>query len=199
MVANLLIQKTWFHFTGMWVEFTTDDVVMHTASVIQCFASYCACCVHWSHWVDFTSLALWSFLSWWLLRFRCLQSVIVRHVVIWHPVHGTLMVLRVSRSGHHLVIYLLLWSCVRWGLVTHVVSLIPRQIFGFDFCTVKFAILWELLGKESMSCTSSWYAILLNLVLFNFISIQNRIHLLVCCTYINIFNGIMAHECGERA
>ena len=107
------------------------------------------------------------------------------------------MVLGVSRSSHHLVIDLLLWSCVRWRLVTHVVSLVPWQIFRFDVGSIQFPILWELICKESMSCTPSRYSVLLNLILFSFISIQNWIYLLVCCTYIDISNGIMAHECGE--
>ena len=122
VIAHLFVQKARFHFMRVNVCIPSNDIMVHTAPIVECFANDWPCCVEWFHGVCPTGLLSITIFD--LLLFLFLLLFVLHSVIVRHPVVGSLHIVAIFRLGHHEVIDFLLGSCIGWRLITYIISFI---------------------------------------------------------------------------
>jgi hypothetical protein len=122
VIAHLFVQKAWFHFMRVNVCIASNDIMVHTAPIVECFAHDRPCCIERFHRVSSARFLPITILD--LLLFLFLLLFVLHSVIIRHPVVRTLHIVAVFWLGHHEVIDFLLGSCVGWRLITYIISFI---------------------------------------------------------------------------
>jgi len=131
----------------IWIFLSCNYIMMHAASIIQCF------CLSQYLWA---CRSLWAFISlawWWQLSIRsfwnryylffCFLRIrfflqLLDHIK-WYPGILTLMIFGVSRFCHLCIIFKLIRLIRLWRIVTNMIGFISWQFFCFDLSSIKFS------------------------------------------------------------
>lgn len=159
-----------------------NDVVIHRTPIIQSFGHLS----RWRHWFS-GPLTSGNIRSSWACRASQL-------LVIRHPIVFSLMVLAITRLGHHHVVNLLLRPFGLRRVITDMISLIPRILFDLNIGTIKVSRHAHLARKVSMGLGSSWHSVLHPI----FWNLSSPVSFLITAN-IDILNRILVNKIFPRS